>query len=241
MGIGARIGARLDGVCNHRCCGGHGPCAAGRRAGGSCRAAAVERRGVKSQEGSRQEAGEAQVCAADSRSAARFCSRTVAPTPAPETATGLVNGYMATQSATGTKTDTPLSETPQSVSVVTARSGSGSGRNHRPGSASVRALASLPMPMVPTAVVIIRACAAATRTFSSMVCVSRMPGASAKAGSTLICWSASRCSRGRRRCSTGRPPSLASSTPCKSARRRRPTAKSESSSAASSARVCRQT
>lgn len=37
-----------------------------------------------------------------------------------ETATGPVNGIVATRSATGTKTDTPLIETPQSVSVVTA-------------------------------------------------------------------------------------------------------------------------
>lgn len=37
-----------------------------------------------------------------------------------ETATGPVKGYVASQSATGTKTDTPLIETPQSVSVVTA-------------------------------------------------------------------------------------------------------------------------
>ncbi|WP_083556619.1 TonB-dependent siderophore receptor [Hyphomicrobium sp. NDB2Meth4] len=37
-----------------------------------------------------------------------------------ETATGPVKGIVATRSATGTKTDTPLIETPQSVSVVTA-------------------------------------------------------------------------------------------------------------------------
>lgn len=37
-----------------------------------------------------------------------------------ETATGPVQGYVATRSATGTKTDTPLIETPQSISVVTA-------------------------------------------------------------------------------------------------------------------------
>jgi iron complex outermembrane receptor protein len=37
-----------------------------------------------------------------------------------ETATGPVNGIVATRSATGTKTDTPLIETPQSISVVTA-------------------------------------------------------------------------------------------------------------------------
>lgn len=37
-----------------------------------------------------------------------------------ETATGPVEGYIATRSATGTKTDTPLKETPQSITVVTA-------------------------------------------------------------------------------------------------------------------------
>lgn len=37
-----------------------------------------------------------------------------------ETAYGPVDGYVATRSGTGTKTDTPLIETPQSVSVVTA-------------------------------------------------------------------------------------------------------------------------
>ena len=36
-----------------------------------------------------------------------------------ETATGPVQGYRATRSATATKTDTPLAETPQSVTVVT--------------------------------------------------------------------------------------------------------------------------
>jgi iron complex outermembrane recepter protein len=36
-----------------------------------------------------------------------------------ETAYGPVKGYVATRSATGTKTDTPLIETPQSISVVT--------------------------------------------------------------------------------------------------------------------------
>jgi iron complex outermembrane recepter protein len=49
-----------------------------------------------------------------------------APAPAPtavapsETAWGPVNGYVATRSATGTKTDTPLIETPQSISIVPA-------------------------------------------------------------------------------------------------------------------------
>ena len=37
---------------------------------------------------------------------------------APETAYGPVQGYVATRSATGTKTDTPLTQTPQSISVV---------------------------------------------------------------------------------------------------------------------------
>jgi iron complex outermembrane receptor protein len=39
--------------------------------------------------------------------------------PARETAWGHVDGYVATRSGTGTKTDTPLIETPQSISVVT--------------------------------------------------------------------------------------------------------------------------
>jgi iron complex outermembrane recepter protein len=45
-----------------------------------------------------------------------------APTPAAprETALGPVDGYVAGRSATGTKTDTPILETPQSISVVTA-------------------------------------------------------------------------------------------------------------------------
>ena len=37
-----------------------------------------------------------------------------------ETATGPIRGYLANQSGTGTKTDTPLRETPQSITVVTA-------------------------------------------------------------------------------------------------------------------------
>jgi iron complex outermembrane receptor protein len=37
-----------------------------------------------------------------------------------ETATGPVQGYVATRSASGTKTDTPLIETPQAISVITA-------------------------------------------------------------------------------------------------------------------------
>ncbi|ACA15952.1 TonB-dependent siderophore receptor [Methylobacterium sp. 4-46] len=38
----------------------------------------------------------------------------------PETATGPVEGYVATRSATATKTDTPLIRTPQSISVIGA-------------------------------------------------------------------------------------------------------------------------
>jgi iron complex outermembrane recepter protein len=47
--------------------------------------------------------------------------RTAQPAPAPprETAYGPVQGYVANQSATGTKTDTPIRETPQSISVIT--------------------------------------------------------------------------------------------------------------------------
>lgn len=37
----------------------------------------------------------------------------------PETATGPVQGYVAKRSATATKTDTPLAEVPQSISVIT--------------------------------------------------------------------------------------------------------------------------
>jgi iron complex outermembrane receptor protein len=37
-----------------------------------------------------------------------------------ESATGRVQGYVARRSATGTKTDTPIIETPQSISVITA-------------------------------------------------------------------------------------------------------------------------
>jgi len=43
---------------------------------------------------------------------------TVTASATPETAWGPVHGYAATRSATGTKTDTPLIETPQSISVV---------------------------------------------------------------------------------------------------------------------------
>lgn len=43
-----------------------------------------------------------------------------AGTVQPETATSPVQGYVATQTATGTKTDTPIREVPQSISVVGA-------------------------------------------------------------------------------------------------------------------------
>ena len=43
-----------------------------------------------------------------------------APGIAAETATGPVRGYIANLSGTGTKTSTPLRETPQSITVVTA-------------------------------------------------------------------------------------------------------------------------
>lgn len=43
-----------------------------------------------------------------------------ASAPARETATGPVQGYLATTSGTGTKTDTPLNQTAQSISVVSA-------------------------------------------------------------------------------------------------------------------------
>ncbi|MNR84274.1 Ferrichrome-iron receptor precursor [compost metagenome] len=44
----------------------------------------------------------------------------VRETASAETATGEVHGYMARRAATGTKTDTPIMETPQSISVVTS-------------------------------------------------------------------------------------------------------------------------
>ncbi|MFP3336033.1 TonB-dependent receptor, partial [Pseudomonas sp. SIMBA_064] len=37
-----------------------------------------------------------------------------------ESAYGPVNGYVATRSATGTKTDTPILEIPQAINVITA-------------------------------------------------------------------------------------------------------------------------
>ncbi|MFD0936564.1 TonB-dependent receptor plug domain-containing protein [Methylobacterium trifolii] len=41
--------------------------------------------------------------------------------PAVARATGPVRGYYATRSASGSKTDTPILETPQPISVVLAR------------------------------------------------------------------------------------------------------------------------
>lgn len=43
-----------------------------------------------------------------------------APAPAQESAYGPVDGYLANRSATATKTDTPISEIPQSITVVTS-------------------------------------------------------------------------------------------------------------------------
>jgi iron complex outermembrane receptor protein len=56
------------------------------------------------------------------RSANPAATAPVAPAIAStrETATGPVQGYLATQSGTGTKTDTPLNQTAQSISVVSA-------------------------------------------------------------------------------------------------------------------------
>ena len=55
---------------------------------------------------------------------AYFCSENTiqisAANAAKETATGPITGYNAHISATGTKTSTPLIETPQSISVIGA-------------------------------------------------------------------------------------------------------------------------
>lgn len=64
----------------------------------------------------------------EARRAVRRPSRTPAPAaeqaqpaPAPqESAYGPVQGYLATRSASGTKTDTPIQEIPQSITVVTS-------------------------------------------------------------------------------------------------------------------------
>ena len=78
------------------------------------------------------EAAPVQKKAAKRKAAAKTKSgpQVSGPAPAPkptntnnragETATGPVKGIVAPRSATGTKTDTPLIETPQSVSVITA-------------------------------------------------------------------------------------------------------------------------
>jgi iron complex outermembrane receptor protein len=57
---------------------------------------------------------------APANSGAALPEVTVSADAEPETATGPVRGYIARRSATATKTDTPLIETPQSISVVTA-------------------------------------------------------------------------------------------------------------------------
>lgn len=57
------------------------------------------------------------LCLAQAVGAQSLPSVTVTTTP--ETATGPVQGYRAKRSATATKTDTPLNETPQSISVIT--------------------------------------------------------------------------------------------------------------------------
>lgn len=57
---------------------------------------------------------------APASSGAALPTVTVTAGAARETATGPVDGYLARRSATGTKTDTALIETPQSISIVTA-------------------------------------------------------------------------------------------------------------------------
>lgn len=61
------------------------------------------------------------ACAADSpQPQADTALPQVVVTAAAETATGPVQGYVANRSATGTKTDTPVLETPQSITVIGA-------------------------------------------------------------------------------------------------------------------------
>ncbi len=55
----------------------------------------------------------------NSRNIAQPSPNSSSTAPRSETAYSHVDGYVATRSATGTKTDTPLIETPQSISVVT--------------------------------------------------------------------------------------------------------------------------
>ena len=68
--------------------------------------------GAPSREGSAGGAG--------AQPAAQTSAGRAADPNGPESAYGPVRGYIATRSATGTKTDTPLKDTPQSISVVTA-------------------------------------------------------------------------------------------------------------------------
>lgn len=62
----------------------------------------------------------AQLAAAQTAADQTLPAITVKEEAAPETATGPVTGYRAKRAATATKTDTPLAETPQSVTVVTS-------------------------------------------------------------------------------------------------------------------------
>lgn len=72
-------------------------------------------------------AGNAKKIAGDNANSADAAPEEVQTLPAvtvvsgaeAETATGPVDGYVAKRSATATKTDTPLAETPQSISVIT--------------------------------------------------------------------------------------------------------------------------
>lgn len=59
------------------------------------------------------------LCIAQLAGAQTLPSITVKEDAARETATSPVTGYRAKRSASGTKTDTPLNETPQSISVIT--------------------------------------------------------------------------------------------------------------------------
>ena len=59
------------------------------------------------------------LCIAQLANAQTLPSVTIKENAAQETATSPVIGYRASRSASGTKTDTPLNETPQSISVIT--------------------------------------------------------------------------------------------------------------------------
>jgi len=61
---------------------------------------------------------EAAFAQANAPSAAEIQLETVVVTGQAESATGPVNGYVATRTTSGSKTDTPILETPQAVSVV---------------------------------------------------------------------------------------------------------------------------